>query len=139
MKGTLYRKGSNLEYRPFGPVEYVFDVCGFLSGVWSTLVMELVMKELKKRGNIFHPCPYSVIVPDACIPFCLSHASFNLQGHVYVHDVRVTEDTYAIAKLLPDGEFYYQAILYVKKSGKEVLLIRTKTFVEVLNRGVVKF
>lgn len=73
------------------------------------------------------------------LPPCVSHASFHLQGHIYVRDVRVTEDTYALAKLLPDGEFYYQATVYVKKNGKEVLLIRTKTFTEVLNRGVVKF
>lgn len=59
----MYRRGTNLEYRVFGPKESVMDVCSFLNGTWTNVLVEIMKKAMNKTSretNIFHPCPFSV-------------------------------------------------------------------------------
>lgn len=59
----MYRRGTNLEYRIFGPTNYTVDVCGSLEHTWSNIIMEIILKNLKKLSdeeNVLHPCPFSV-------------------------------------------------------------------------------
>lgn len=52
-----------MEYRVFGPREYSVDLCAFLTGTFSHILVDLVtahMKRVSKENNIFHPCPFSV-------------------------------------------------------------------------------
>lgn len=63
IKGTAYRRGSNMEYRVFGPKDVTVDVCSFLNGTWTHILVELVaayMKKASKSNNVFHSCPFSV-------------------------------------------------------------------------------
>lgn len=62
-KGTAYRLETNLEYRVFGPREYSVDLCAFLDGTFTHILIDLVsafMKRASKENNIFHSCPFSV-------------------------------------------------------------------------------
>lgn len=59
----MYRRGTNLEYRVFGPKDYVVNVCSFLNGTWTHVMAQWVFDYLKKvsrETNILHPCPFSV-------------------------------------------------------------------------------
>lgn len=59
----MYRRGTNLEYRVFGPKETVIDACSFLNGTWKNMLVEILKKTLNRvsrETNIFHPCPLSV-------------------------------------------------------------------------------
>lgn len=63
MKGTAYRRESNMEYRVFGPREVTVDLCKFLNGSWTHIAVNLVatyIKSVAKSNNVFHPCPFSV-------------------------------------------------------------------------------
>lgn len=58
---------------------------------------------------------------------------------MYLHNVRSDEKTYAMLKILPDGEYYYEGAVYVKTDGKEKLILKTKAFTEVVGKGLYKF
>lgn len=63
LKGTMYRRGTNLEYRIFGAKEIVLDICSYSNGTFSNIVLKMMvtyMKKVAKETNIFHPCPFSV-------------------------------------------------------------------------------
>lgn len=59
----MYRRGTNLEYRVFGPKDYVVNVCSFLNGTWTHAMAQWLFDYLKKASretNILHVCPFSV-------------------------------------------------------------------------------
>lgn len=63
LKCTLYRRGTNLEYRIFGPKEAHMDICGFFNGTWTHIMVQMVELYLKRSEaseNVSHPCPFSV-------------------------------------------------------------------------------
>lgn len=62
-KGTVFRRGTNMEYRVFGPNELTFDFCELLNGNFSHIIaswMSTYIRRLSKESNLFHPCPFSV-------------------------------------------------------------------------------
>lgn len=73
------------------------------------------------------------------VSICINWKCVFLQGHIYVHDFRSTENTYAFFKLLPDGEYFFQALLFVKQDGKETLILKTKLFIDILAKGLIRF
>lgn len=101
------------------------------------------MKELKNMGNLFQSCPFSVIQFKNLVILNKKTVYWNnafvVQGHVYIHDLRSTENTYAVLKILPDGEYYYEGAAYLKINGKEKLIMKTKTFLDVVGKGLFKF
>lgn len=42
-------------------------------------------------------------------------------------------------KILPDGEYYYEGVVYVRNNGHEKLILTTKSFCEVVGKGLFKF
>lgn len=35
-------------------------MCGYLRGAQQSGLMDIIVKDIKKYGNIFHACPFSV-------------------------------------------------------------------------------
>ena len=36
------------------------DICRYMSGSVGSYIADIIVKELKKYSNAFHPCPFSV-------------------------------------------------------------------------------
>ncbi|XP_055308405.1 uncharacterized protein LOC129572465 [Sitodiplosis mosellana] len=119
IRGTTYRRESNMEYRVFGPKELTVEACGFLGGSWTHVVVDLVaayMKRAAKSNNVFHPCPFS--------------------GHFYIHDLIVDENAYNVVNFLPSGFFMFKARVFTRRNNTEHLLIETATYVDLRPVGI---
>lgn len=58
----MYRRATNLEYCIVGPREHISDVCSYLNGTYSNILIKIVMTAIQKNSNIVHPCPYAVSI-----------------------------------------------------------------------------
>lgn len=38
------------------------DICRALSGHVQSLVVDIILKDIKNYSNLLHPCPFSVII-----------------------------------------------------------------------------
>lgn len=57
----LHRKADEPKLRVFlGLRNVTVDLCRYLKGTFQSNLMDVVIKDVKKFGNIFHPCPFSV-------------------------------------------------------------------------------
>lgn len=62
-----------------------------------------------------------------------------LQGHLYIHNVTLDENTYEIVEFLPSGDYMLRAFYYAKLNGKEHLLFETETHCEIKSTGLFHF
>ena len=76
---SIFKKGTNMQYRPYVLVNQTIDVCGLLNGTLKIKYLMFFLKDFKKSTNLVHPCPFSV----KCLaPVSNSELiSFNLSGH----------------------------------------------------------
>lgn len=66
----------------------------------------------------------------------IDNNNLQFQGHLYVHDLIMDENTYTIADLLPDGEFQSKTLVYTKYEGKEHLLVEVTMGVHIKPKGI---
>lgn len=62
VKVSLFQKKHNEQkYRIFlGLNNVTVDLCGYLKGAQQSGLMDIIVKDIKKYGNVFHACPFSV-------------------------------------------------------------------------------
>lgn len=65
--------------------------------------------------------------------------NFVFQGKLYLHNLTVDENTYAMMDMLPDGEFIYNTLVYSKINDTDHLLLETKTHCEIKAKGLFRF
>lgn len=58
------------------------------------------------------------------------------QGHLYVHDLIMDENTYSLVDILPDGDFQYKTLVYTKYQKKEHLLVEVIMGVHIKPKGI---
>lgn len=62
IKFTLLHKGAHENvYKPLlGLNNFSVDACSYLGGSTASILLDMFVKDIKRFGNFYHPCPFSV-------------------------------------------------------------------------------
>lgn len=60
MTATIFKKATNMQYRPFLNINKTMNICDFMSGKVINILFDILLKDMREKTNFIHPCPYSV-------------------------------------------------------------------------------
>lgn len=81
----LLRNDHEFSYRPFlGISNYSVDICAYNSGRLASILMDMVISDVKKYTNFFRPCPISVMQYFVfCLIICMIYATQYVSSRLY--------------------------------------------------------
>lgn len=139
VKMSLMRSESTpkrLIYHPvFGVNNFTVDLCGYFSGKITSFLMDAFPVNFRQYSNLFHSCPFSVVVFFSLYSFWSVSKLFwvtnlilsLLQGYCYLKNLPADDSN--LPPGLRKGIYYLQFIVYTKeKNIDEILLITTFHF-----------